>query len=241
MNTKEVAVLENEVTLMGKTFNVYGTVEEPLFRAKDVADWLDISNVSQMAQSVDEDEKGIYNVYTLGGNQDVLFLTENGVYEVLMLSRKPIAKEFKKEVKKMLHALRTKKATLMPTNFADALEAYAKEVRAREEAQQALFAETQQKLLALEQKEQAEANYQAEKQEHQKDKELVLHKYLTATQIKETIFKEYGKSIVVSKAVQRIPLDDNDILYKPFKNGDYTGQQPVYHPDVLDKIREILG
>ena len=83
--------------------------------------------------------------------------------------------------------------------------------------------------------------YQNEKQEHQKDKELVLHKYLTATQIKETIFKEYGKKIVVSKAVQRIPLDDNDILYKPFKNGDYTGQQPVYHPDVLDKIREILG
>ena len=241
MTTKEVSVLENEVTLMGKTFNVYGTVEEPLFRAKDVADWLDISNVSQMAQSVDEDEKGIYIIYTLGGNQDVLFLTENGVYEVLMLSRKPIAKEFKKEVKKMLHALRTKKATLMPTNFADALEAYAKEVRAREEAQQALFAETQQKLLALEQKEQAEANYQAEKQEHQKDKELVLHKYLTATQIKETIMKEYGKNIVVSKAVQRIPLEDNDILYKPFKNGEYTGQQPVYHPDVLDKIREILG
>ena len=101
--------------------------------------------------------------------------------------------------------------------------------------------EHKQKLLALEQKEQAEANYQAEKQEHQKDKELVLHKYLTAAQIKETIFKEYGKNIVVSKAVQRIPLDDNDILYKPFTNGNYTGQQPVYHPDVLDKIREILG
>lgn len=45
----------------------------------------------------------------------------------------------------------------MPTNFADALEAYAKKVRAREDAQQALFAETQQKLMALEQKEKAEA------------------------------------------------------------------------------------
>ena len=109
-----------------------------------------------------------------------------------------------------------------------------------EQKLQAKQLEAENKLL-LEQKEQAEANYQAEKQEHQKDKELVLHKYLTATQIKETIFKEYGKNIVVSKAVQRIPLDDNDILYKPFKNGDYTGQQPVYHPDVLDKIREILG
>ena len=80
----EVSVLENKVILMGNTFNVYGTVEDPLFRAKDVADWIDISNVSQMIQSVDEDEKGIYTVYTLGDNKDVLFLTENGVYEVLV-------------------------------------------------------------------------------------------------------------------------------------------------------------
>lgn len=84
-------------------------------------------------------------------------------------------------------------------------------------------------------------DYQAEKEEHQKDKELVLHKYLTATQIKDTIWKEYGKNIVVSKTVKRIPIEDNDILYKPFKNGNFTGQQPVYHPNVLDKIREILG
>ena len=234
MTTQEVQVLENEVTLMGKTFNVYGTVEEPLFRAKDVADWIEHSDVSVMLRSVDEDEKEANIVRTLGGNQEAWFLTENGVYEVLMLSRKPIAKEFKKEVKKMLHALRTKKAALMPTNFADALEAYAKEVRAREEAQKALFAETQQKLAALEQ-------YQTEKAEHHKDKELVTHKYLTATQIKETIWKEYGKNIVVSKAVKRIPLDDNDILYKPFRNENFTGQQPVYHPNVLDKIREILN
>ena len=102
------------------------------------------------------------------------------------------------------------------------------------EQQNALIESQKQNQLLLEQ-------YQNEKQEHQKDKELVLNKYLTATQIKETIFKEYGRNIVVSKAVQRIPLDDNDILYKPFKNGDYTGQQPVYHPNVLDKIREILG
>ena len=102
------------------------------------------------------------------------------------------------------------------------------------EQQNALIESQKQNQLLLEQ-------YQNEKQEHQKDKELVTHKYLTATQIKETIMKEYGKNIVVSKAVQRIPLDDNDILYKPFKNGNYTGQQPVYHPNVLDKIREILG
>ena len=166
----EVKVLENEVTLMGKTFSVYGTLEEPLFRAKDVADWIEHSDVHKMVQSVDDDEKVRNNVPTLGGLQEAWLLTENGVYEVLMLSRKPIAKDFKKEVKKMLHVLRTKKATLMPTNFADALEAYAKEVREREEAQKALFAETQQKLVALEQKQAAEAEteriYQVNKNFH---------------------------------------------------------------------------
>ena len=83
-------------------------------------------------------------------------------------------------------------------------------------------------------------DYQNEKKERQKDKELVLHKYLTATQIKDTIWKEYGKRIIVSKVIKRVPIEDNDILYKPFINGNYTGQQPVYHPNVLDKIREII-
>ena len=118
MNTKEVQVLENEVTLMGKTFSVYGTVEEPLFRANEVADWIEHSNVSAVLQSIDEDEKvkmvcEVNNVYVTSrarDTQEMWFLTENGVYEVLMLSRKPVAKEFKKEVKKMLHALRTRKS-----------------------------------------------------------------------------------------------------------------------------------
>ena len=46
----------------------------------------------------------VNNVYVTSrarDTQEMWFLTENGVYEVLMLSRKPIAKEFKKEVKKM--------------------------------------------------------------------------------------------------------------------------------------------
>ena len=237
MTTKEVAVLENEVTLMGKTFNVYGTVEEPLFRAKDVADWIEHSNVSAMVQSVDEDEKGISIVYTPGGNQEVLFLTENGVYEVLMLSRKPVAKEFKKEVKKMLHALRTKKATLMPTNFADALEAYAKEVRAREEAQQALFAETQQKLLALEQKEEAEKETE---RIYQVNKNFHANLY-TASQVA----KKLG---ITANMVGRI-ANENGLKQDPIygklgkiqlNNGQWVNQF-YYNDDALTVMEAVIG
>ncbi len=57
-------------------------------------------------QSVDNDEKVVNNVYTLGGKQKCWFLTEYGLYEVLMQSRKPVAKEFKKGVKKILKEIR---------------------------------------------------------------------------------------------------------------------------------------
>ena len=144
------------------------------------------------------------------------------------------ASEVVKETSKTVFQLGTLANIALTSGNIEAAEQFSKLlIQATTATAQAKQLEEQNKLL-LEQ-------YQNEKSEHQKDKELVLHKYLTATQIKETIFKEYGKNIVVSKAVQRIPLDDNDILYKPFKNGNYTGQQPVYHPDVLDKIREILG
>lgn len=103
----ELKVL-NEQEVLGKQFRVYGTAEEPLFLAKDVAEWIeyDTSSVNKMITNVDDDEKVRKNVPTLGGIQESWFLTENGLYEVLMQSRKPIAKQFKKEVKEILKTIR---------------------------------------------------------------------------------------------------------------------------------------
>jgi len=44
---------------------LYGTFDEPLFLAKDVAEWIDHSNPTEMVRGVDEDEKVVKNVYTL--------------------------------------------------------------------------------------------------------------------------------------------------------------------------------
>lgn len=104
----------NEQDVLGKRFKIYGTFEEPLFLAKDVAEWIEHSDRSKMLKNVDEDEKVKNIVLTPGGNQEMWFLTEDGLYEVLMQSRKPIAKAFKKEVKKILKALRTGEAVLVP-------------------------------------------------------------------------------------------------------------------------------
>nr|DAP12561.1 MAG TPA: antirepressor [Caudoviricetes sp.] len=98
----------NEQEVLGKQFRVYGTAEEPLFLAKDVAEWIeyDTSSVNKMITNVDDDEKVRKNVPTLGGIQESWFITEDGLYEVLMQSRKPIAKQFKKEVKEILKTIR---------------------------------------------------------------------------------------------------------------------------------------
>lgn len=92
--------------VLGKQIDVYGDIENPLFLAKDVAIWLEHSDVHKMVESVDEDEKVRNIVPTLGGNQEAWMLTENGLYEVFMLSRKPIAKQLKKGIKEMLHSVR---------------------------------------------------------------------------------------------------------------------------------------
>lgn len=105
-------VIEREISIvsrsnfMGQEVDVYGTAEEPLFLAKDVAKWIGHSDVSMMMRNVDEDEKVTSNVCTLGGRQNAWFLTEDGLYEVLMQSRKPIAKQFKKGVKDILKTIR---------------------------------------------------------------------------------------------------------------------------------------
>lgn len=103
----ELKVL-SEQEVLGKQFRVYGTAEEPLLLAKDVAEWIeyDTSSVNKMLANVDDDEKVRKNVPTLGGMQESWCLTENGLYEVLMQSRKPIAKQFKKEVKEILKTIR---------------------------------------------------------------------------------------------------------------------------------------
>ncbi len=105
---KEIKII-NKSTFLDKEIDVWGTAEHPLFRASDVAVWIQHSDVSTMVKIVDEDEKVfVTNPNNVCGGQGAWFLTEDGLYEVLMRSRKPIAKQFKKGVKKILHEIRTK-------------------------------------------------------------------------------------------------------------------------------------
>jgi len=110
---------QSKQSFLDKRIRVFGTPENPLFLARDVAEWIDYSKrpdgsykLDMMIKSVDEEEKTkiFYPAKIVGGvlqaNTEYWFLTEDGLYEVLMQSRKPKAKEFKKEVKKILKSIR---------------------------------------------------------------------------------------------------------------------------------------
>lgn len=78
----------------------FGTVRtvikdnEPWFVAADVCKALEIDRTQ--SRRLDDDEKGVYSIQTPGGEQEVSVVNEPGLYTLVLGSRKPEAKEFKR-------------------------------------------------------------------------------------------------------------------------------------------------
>ena len=109
---------------------------EPWFVATDVCNALEIKDTSRAVNGnksrgdsgLDDDEKGTYIVRTPGGDQSLLCVNEPGLYSLIMKSRKPEAKEFKRWVTHdVLPQIRkTGQYTLdnkLPQTYIEALEA----------------------------------------------------------------------------------------------------------------------
>lgn len=69
--------------------------DEPMFCLADVCKALEISNPSKVAQRLDEDER---TKLELGRQGETNFITESGLYAVILRSDKPNAKKFRKWV-----------------------------------------------------------------------------------------------------------------------------------------------
>ena len=106
MDNSAVLTVIQETEILGKKIKLYGSIENPLFLANDVTNWINHSQTSKMVKSVDENEKLMGTLFLSGQKREVWFLTEDGLYEVCMQSRKPIAKQMKKEIKKYLKSIR---------------------------------------------------------------------------------------------------------------------------------------
>lgn len=73
-------------------------INEPFFVAKDVADILEYSLTANMLKRLDEDEKADIPFWNVSSNQyrNQVVITESGLYNAIIGSKKPEAKKFKK-------------------------------------------------------------------------------------------------------------------------------------------------
>ena len=86
--------------------NIQGTIEAPLFQANQIGNLLGIKNIRSHIKDFNDDERGVDTVYTLGGPQEVVFLTELGLYRLLGRSKKPIAATFQKWMIRTIREIR---------------------------------------------------------------------------------------------------------------------------------------
>ena len=69
---------------------------EPWFVARDVCECLELGNPRTSIALLDEDEKGVQTMDTPGGAQEMSIISEPGLYSLILRSRKPEARDFKR-------------------------------------------------------------------------------------------------------------------------------------------------
>ena len=89
----KLMIFENETFGKVRTLTIGG---EAWFVAADVCKALDLGNPSMTVERLDDDEKGISTIDTLGGKQRMAIINEPGLYSLVLSSRKPEAKAFKR-------------------------------------------------------------------------------------------------------------------------------------------------
>lgn len=70
--------------------------DEPWFVGADVCEVLSLKNSRQVLSSLDDDERDVRSMDTLGGPQEMIVVSEAGVYRLVFRSRKPQAERFKR-------------------------------------------------------------------------------------------------------------------------------------------------
>ena len=91
--------MENLTVFKSSQFGTVRTTQingEPWFIASDVCRALEVKNNRDAISRLDEDEKGVVLTDTLGGMQKLTAVSESGLYSLVLGSRKPEAKQFKR-------------------------------------------------------------------------------------------------------------------------------------------------
>lgn len=77
-----------------KRLSIFGTVDEPLFLAKQVGAFLDIKNIRDTLISIPDEWKVVGETDTLGGKQNMVYIKEPALYKIAFRSNKKEADDF---------------------------------------------------------------------------------------------------------------------------------------------------
>jgi prophage antirepressor-like protein len=88
--------LQNVFSFQDKQVRVVLRDGEPWFVARDVCEVLDHSDTSTAIRRLDDDEKLTQTMFVSGQNREVWLVNEPGLYSLILTSRKPEAKAFKR-------------------------------------------------------------------------------------------------------------------------------------------------
>ena len=99
-------VFEASGLAAGVAIDIRGTPEEPLFQANQIGAQLGLGNIRETIEDFDEDELRVRITDT---SRAANFLTELGLYRLLGMSRKPLARPFQKWVAKAASHLNSAK------------------------------------------------------------------------------------------------------------------------------------
>ena len=99
------------ITFDNRSLKVYASLDEPIFRAADVANMIDYSdgNTWKMLEMCEQDEKLNLPMVVAGQRRSVSFVTETGLYNILSQSRKPIARKWRRVIHNELIRMRKEK------------------------------------------------------------------------------------------------------------------------------------
>ena len=115
---KEIQVFKND--LFGEIRTMTDERGEPLFVGKDVAKALGYKSVHKaLKDHVDAEDKGVTKRNTLGGNQYMTVINESGLYSLILSSKLPQAKAFKRWVTAEVLPQIRKTGGYIPTHDAD--------------------------------------------------------------------------------------------------------------------------
>lgn len=104
----EIVKVVGTIKLGGRELEVYSSLDEPVFKAADIATMLDYSagNVWNLLGMCEEDEKLTLTLIVSGQRRQVSFVNEHGLYNILEQSRKPLARKWRRVINNELIAMR---------------------------------------------------------------------------------------------------------------------------------------